>query len=216
MIFRISDHDQRFPGCGSFPGETRGGKPKRMSTLAYVKNFISDKYIASITPTSDFGVKKVCSKIDFSRCNLVVEYGPGTGVFTNYLLTRMGPDSLLIMIERNANFANLLRKKFRDPRAVVVNDCASNIPEILAEWRKPSADYVISGIPFSFLPPILKDRILRNSYTALRPGGKFLAYQTFYQSNNHLKAHLDKIFHFVRVEYEMLNLPPLRIYEARK
>jgi len=187
-----------------------------MSTLSYVKNFITDKYIASITPTSDFGVKKVCSKIDFSRCSLVVEYGPGTGVFTNYLLTRMGPDSLLIMIERNANFANLLRKKVRDPRAIVVNDCASNIHEILQELRKPSADYVISGIPFSFLSTSLKDRILRNSFTALRPGGKFLAYQTFYQSNNHLKAHLDRIFDFVRVEYEMLNLPPLRIYEARK
>ena len=187
-----------------------------MSTLSYMKNFITDKYIASITPTSDFGVKKVCGKIDFSRCRLVVEYGPGTGVFTKYLLAKMGPDSLLITIERNGNFANLLRRKIRDPRAIVVNDCASNILDILQELRKPSADYVISGIPFSFLPTSLKDRILRNSFTALRPGGKFLAYQTFYQSNNHLKAHLDRIFDFVRVEYEMLNLPPLRIYEARK
>jgi phospholipid N-methyltransferase len=75
---------------------------------------------------------------------------------------------------------------------------------------------VISGIPFSFLSDNMKDRILRNSFTALRPGGKFLAYQTFYQSNNHLKTYLDRIFPFVRVEYEMLNLPPLRIYEARK
>jgi phospholipid N-methyltransferase len=82
-----------------------------MSTLSYVKNFISDKYIASITPTSDFGVRKVCSKIDFSRCGLIVEYGPGTGVFTKYLLQKMGPDSLLILIERNANFAGDLRKK---------------------------------------------------------------------------------------------------------
>ena len=187
-----------------------------MSTLSYMKNFISDKYIASITPTSDFGVRKVCSKIDFSRCRLIVEYGPGTGVFTKHLLQKMGPDSLLIMIERNANFANLLRKKVRDPRAVVVNECASNILQTLAEFGKPFTDYVISGIPFSFLTDQQKNRILQNSFTALRPGGKFLAYQTFYQSNNHLKAHLDRIFDFVRVEYEMLNLPPLRIYEARK
>jgi len=128
----------------------------------------------------------------------------------------MGPESLLIMIERNANFANLLRKKVRDPRAVVINDCASNIKDALAEFGRASADYVISGIPFSFLTDNMKDRILRNSFTALRPGGKFLAYQTFYQSNNHLKTYLDRIFPFVRVEYEMLNLPPLRIYEARK
>lgn len=187
-----------------------------MSTLSYVKNFFSDKYIASITPTSDFGVKKVCGKIDFSRCGLIVEYGPGTGVFTNYLLEKMGIDSLLITIERNANFIEVLRRKVRDPRLIVVNGCASNILDTLTGFGKTSADYVISGIPFSFLTDHLKDRILRNSFAALRPGGKFLAYQTFYQSNNHLKFHLERIFPSVLVEYEMLNLPPLRIYEARK
>jgi phospholipid N-methyltransferase len=187
-----------------------------MSTLSYVKNFISDKYIASITPTSDFGVRKVCSKIDFSRSGLVVEFGPGTGVFTKYLLQKMGADSLLVMIERNANFAKELRGRFRDPRAVVVNGCASDILDTLAGIGKPAADYVISGIPFSFLTDNKKDRILRNSFAALHHGGKFLAYQTFYQSNNHLKYHLEQIFPLVQVEYEMLNIPPLRIYEARK
>ncbi len=187
-----------------------------MSTLSYVKNFISDKYIASITPTSDFGVRKVCSKIDFSRCNLVVEFGPGTGVFTKYLLQKMEADSSLVLIERNANFARELRRKIRDPRAIVVNGCASRIIDSLAEIGKTAADYVISGIPFSFLTDNQKDRILRNSFAALHQGGKFLAYQTFYQSNNHLKAYLERIFPYVRVEYEMLNLPPLRIYEARK
>lgn len=187
-----------------------------MSTLSYVRNFFSDKYIASITPTSDFGVRKVCSKIDFSRCGVIVEYGPGTGVFTKYMLEKMGDDTRLIMIERNTNFVKHLKKRFRDPRAVVVNDCASNILDTLSELGKPFADYVVSGIPFSFLSDAMKDRILRNSFAALRVGGKFLAYQTFYQSNNHLKAHLDRLFDFVRVEYEMLNLPPLRIYEARK
>ena len=187
-----------------------------MSTLSYVKNFFSDKYIASITPTSDFGVKKVCGKIDFSRCGLIVEYGPGTGVFTNYLLGKMGINSLLVTIERNANFVDVLRRKIRDPRLIVVNGCASNILDTLTEFGKTAPDYVISGIPFSFLTDHLKDRILRNSFSALRPGGKFLAYQTFYQSNSHLRFHLERIFPSVLVEYEMLNIPPLRIYEARK
>lgn len=187
-----------------------------MSTLSYMKNFMSDKFIASITPTSDFGVRKVCGKIDFSRCGVVVEFGPGTGVFTKYLLRKMGRDSLLITIERNPNFVSFLKKKIRDPRAVVVNDCASNVLHALREFGKPYADYVISGIPFSFLSDAMKNRILRGTFDVLRPEGKFLAYQTFYQSNNHLKDHLDRIFPFVRVEYEMLNIPPLRIYEARK
>ena len=31
-----------------------------MSTITYLKNFIKDKNVASITPTSPFGVRKVC------------------------------------------------------------------------------------------------------------------------------------------------------------
>lgn len=187
-----------------------------MSTLSYVKNFVSDKYIASITPTSEFGVRRVCGKIDFRRCGVVVEFGPGTGVFTRHLLRNMGPESSVVLIERNPNFCRMLKSRFPDPRAVVVHDCASNVIGILDALGKSAADYVLSGIPFSFLPFQMRDGILRNSHAALRDGGKFLAYQTFYQSNNHLKMHLDKIFRSVRVEYEMLNLPPLRVYEAVK
>lgn len=187
-----------------------------MSTLSYVKNFVSDKYIASVTPTSGFGVRRVCGKIDFRRCGVVVEFGPGTGVFARHLLGSMGPDSRIVLIERNPNFCKVLRSGFRDPRAVIVNDCASNVLKILDSLGKPGADYIVSGIPFSFLSLAMRDKILRNSHRALRDGGKFLAYQTFYQGNNHLKVHLDTLFRSVRVEYEMLNLPPLRVYEALK
>lgn len=187
-----------------------------MSTLSYVKNFVSDKYIASVTPTSGFGVRRVCGKIDFRRCGVVVEFGPGTGVFTRHLLANMTPESRIVLIERNPNFCKVLRSNFRDSRAVIVNDCASNVLKILDSLGKPGADYVLSGIPFSFLPLAMRDKILRNSHRALRDGGKFLAYQTFYQGNNHLKIHLDKLFRWVGVEYEMLNLPPLRVYEASK
>jgi phospholipid N-methyltransferase len=186
-----------------------------MSTLSYVKNLVTDKYIASVTPTSGFGVRRVCGMIDFRRCGVVVEFGPGTGVFTRHLLRNMGPESKLVLIERNPNFCKLLRSSFRDPRAIILQDCASNVLGIL-DSLKLRADYVLSGIPFSFLSLSMRDGILRNSHRALQDGGKFLAYQTFYQANNHLKAHLDRIFRSVRVGYEMLNLPPLRVYEALK
>jgi phospholipid N-methyltransferase len=187
-----------------------------MGTLTYVKNFVSDRYIASITPTSAFGVRRVCGMIDFRRCGVIVEFGPGTGVFTRHLLENMGPASKVVLIERNPNFCETLKSTFRDPRAVILNDCASNVLATLDSLGIPCADYVLSGIPFSFLPIIMRDRILRNTHQALRGGGKFLAYQTFYQANNHLKVHLDRIFRSVRVYYEIMNLPPLRIYEALK
>ena len=53
------------------------GVSRYMSTLTYLKNFIRDKNVASITPTSPFGVRKVCEKIDFKKRNVIIEFGPG-------------------------------------------------------------------------------------------------------------------------------------------
>ncbi|MFZ2448583.1 MAG: methyltransferase domain-containing protein [Syntrophobacteraceae bacterium] len=187
-----------------------------MDTFVYIMNFLRDKNVASITPTSSVGVKRVCSKIDFSRDSIIVEYGPGTGVFTKYLLDKMGEDSRLILIELNKNFKSILKNKFRDPRVIIVNESAENVLETLRSCKEAEADYIISGIPFSFLESGLKHRILYNTHRALKPGGKFLCYQTCFQTNNHLKVHLQRYFPEVSAKYELVNIPPLRIYEAIK
>ncbi len=187
-----------------------------MDTFIYMKNFLRDKNIASITPTSSAGVKTVCNKIDFSRENLIVEYGPGTGVFTSYLLKKMGESSRLILIELNKNFNSILKKKVQDPRVAIIHDSAENVLNSLRTCDESQADYIISGIPFSFLSQDLKHRILYNTHRALRKGGKFLVYQTCFQTNNPLKVHLQKYFPEVDARYMIANIPPLRIYEATK
>lgn len=187
-----------------------------MDTFTYVKNFIRDKDVASITPTSVFGVKRVCSKINFDRSDLIVEYGPGTGVFTNYLLKNMKTDARLILIERNKNFDSILKKNFHDPRVVIVNDSAENVLETLRSCKESQADYILSGIPFFWLSRDLKHRILYNTHRALKKGGKFLVYQTCFQADHHLKVHLADYFPTVRARFEIRNLPPLRIFEAVK
>jgi phospholipid N-methyltransferase len=187
-----------------------------MDTLIYMMNFIRDRNVASITPTSSVGVKKVCSKIDFNQNNLIVEYGPGTGVFSKYLLNQMRDESRLILIERNGNFNSILKRDISDPRAILVHDSCENVIEALKMCKESEADYIISGIPFSFLDHDLKHRILYNTHRALKKGGKFLVYQTCFQTNNHLKVHLQQYFPIVNSKYELANIPPLRTYEAIK
>ncbi len=185
-------------------------------TIAYVKNFLRDRQVASITPTSQFGVRGLCSAIDFEHSHLIVEYGPGTGVFTHYLLEHMPPDARLIAIERNKDFGTLLRHTIRDPRAVILNDSAENVMATLSACKESQADYVVSGIPFMWIPKDVKDRIIENTYKALKPGGKFLVYQTCLQMDCHLKVHLEHFFDPVVTRYEIRNFPPLRLYEATK
>ena len=177
-----------------------------MKTFIYLKNLVTDGYVASVTPTSRFGVDRVCNKIDFSRANLIVEYGPGTGAFTLPLLRNMGKKSKLIAIERNPSFCRYLKKHIKDPRLLVFQDSAENVLDILKTCngsKDLQADYIISGIPFSFLPRNTKTEILENSYSALKTGGKFLAYQNFFQFQfpEILKHPVEGIFHNVRTQY---------------
>jgi phosphatidylethanolamine/phosphatidyl-N-methylethanolamine N-methyltransferase len=187
-----------------------------LSTLIYLRNVMKDKNIASITPTSSFGVKKVCSKIDFSKDNIIVEYGPAAGVFSKYLLKHLTADSKLLLIERNANFAALLQQQIKDPRVIISHDDAENVQKILQQHSIPEVDYVISGIPFSFFTMELRDDIVRQTHGVLCREGKFLPYQTFFQKDAHLKVHMEKYFPQVQDEFFILNAPPMRLYEAVK
>ena len=193
--------------------------PMRINTLLYLRNLLTDIHVASVTPTSRFGVERVCEKIDFSENKLILEYGPGTGNFTSTLLKYMSPHSRLIAIERNQNFWKFLENNFSDPRLTIFNDSAENVLDILKSCNGSTelkADYIISGIPFSLLSNKKKMAILNSTHSALKKGGKFLAYQAFFQMPDFLKTHLEEIFDDVRTQYVMRSLPPLLVLEAVK
>lgn len=187
-----------------------------MSAFAYLSNLLQDRYVASVMPTSRFAVEKICSRVDLGSARVVIEYGPGTGVFTRALLRRMRPDARLVAIERNEALSNLLRRNCRDPRLQIYNDCAGNIIEIARRSGAGQADCVLSGIPFSFLQPATRVELLRNTYRILRKGGTFLAYQTFYQPPGHLRVPLRAFFPAVSTGFAILCVPPLLLIEATK
>jgi len=191
----------------------------KINTLYYLKNLITDIHVASVTPTSRFGVEKVLEKIDFQEMKLILEYGPGTGNFTEPLLKNMSENSKLIAIEKNSDFCKVLQKNIQDPRMMLFEDSAENVLEILKSCNGASdlkADCIISGIPFSLLSRRKKMAILENTHAALKKGGKFLAYQAFFQFPDILKIPLEELFGDVQAQYYMFSLPPLLILEAVK
>ncbi len=191
----------------------------KINTLIYLKNLITDIHVASVTPTSRFGVERVCEKISFPESKLILEYGPGTGNFTSLLLKNMDEHSKLIAIERNSDFCRILQKSIRDPRLALFHDSAENVLDVLKSCNgagELKADYIISGIPFSLFSRKRKMTILKNTHAALKKGGKFLAYQAFFQFSDILKTPLEEIFGEVQAQYYMLSLPPLLILEAVK
>jgi phosphatidylethanolamine/phosphatidyl-N-methylethanolamine N-methyltransferase len=100
---------------------------------------------------------------------VIVELGPGTGVFTRELIRRY-PGQRVMAIEFNATFAARLRTEV--PQAIVVEGCASRLVEHLAA-QCPGARVaaVVSGLPLLSLPAALGTAILAAIGAAL-PGGR--------------------------------------------
>lgn len=188
--------------------------PTLSGTISYIKNFIQDQDVAAIAPSSSFLVKRVCKWIDFDEPAVIVEYGPGNGVFSEYILEHMTDDSKLILIESNPDFVDMLEEMTADdPRAIVVDDRAERIKDILAEHDIDDVDYIVSGIPFSFLDDDTRKQLLEHTRDVLAEDGKFLVYQNY----NHLEQPLRDHFSEVTKEREFLNIPPtMNAYEACK
>lgn len=183
-----------------------------MSKIDFFKTFMKDRDVASVTPTSLHCVKKVCTNIDFSRDIVVVEYGPGDGVFSRYILDLMTPGSRLILVELNKDFYTHLKETLLDPRVEIYNIRAGDILSALNPSLIGEVDYVLSGIPFSFLEKSRKKIVLKATKTILKEGGLFLAYQT----SGHLKKPVMEVFGNLETEREILNLPPYLIYRVVK
>lgn len=164
--------------------------------------------LGSIVPSSRYLIRQLLAPVDWTRARVLVEYGPGVGVITAEVLTRMGPDARLIAIETNPEFVELLKKQLHDPRLRVVQGSAESVDTILQQQGADKADYIISGIPFSILPGRSRETILRKTGQSLAPGGAFLVYQF----SPRVLPHLRRIFSHVRRTFEPRNVPPAHLF----
>ena len=75
-----------------------------------------------------------------------------------------------------------------------------------------SADYVLSGLPFSTLPPGVGDNIAAATSNVIRPGGAFLVYQFSPKVRDFIEPHFDAI----KRGFEWINVPPATLFWAYK
>jgi phospholipid N-methyltransferase len=178
-------------------------------TLLFARNFFKfPTMLGSLIPSSSFLVNDLLSQVDFQRAHVIVEYGPGVGTFTQEILKRMRPDAHLVAIELNEEFAGFLKDELNDPRLHAVHASACDVGRVLADLGLPSADYIISGIPFSTMPKSLRSEIMRKSREALRPDGALLVYQF----TRAVRPYLESSFGSVQENFQMLNILPARIF----
>jgi phospholipid N-methyltransferase len=182
---------------------------RRSQLILFARNFVKHpKMLGSIIPSSRFLINEVLARVDFEKARVLVEYGPGVGTFTREILRRMGPDARLVAIEMNREFAAFLRRELNDPRLIVVHGSAADVQRILREHGLDSADYIISGIPFSTMPREVRESVLRASRDALAKGGAFLVYQF----SSRVRPELERVFGSVSRRFEPLNILPAQLF----
>lgn len=168
--------------------------------------------VGSIMPSSGKLIRKMLAPVDWSATKLFVEYGPGVGTFCRPILDRMAPDAKLIAIDTNLDFIRYLRHDITDPRFAAVHGSAADVRSIVSDHGHAAADYVLSGLPFSTLPPGVGATIGAETHAVLRPGGAFLVYQFSPKVRDFLDPHFANIDHGM----EWWNVPPAQLYWAWK
>jgi len=152
--------------------------------------------------------RRITRTADLASAQLAIELGPGTGGTTRALLAALPPNARLLAIEINAGFCDLIRSSIDDPRLIVHQGSAAEIPEALAKHDLGAPDVVLSGIPFSTMPRELGLAILRSVRASLKPGGRFVAYQ--FRDVVHTLG--KQVFGPASVQLELFNVPPMRVY----
>ncbi|WP_394653386.1 class I SAM-dependent methyltransferase [uncultured Sphingomonas sp.] len=168
--------------------------------------------VGSVMPSSDRLIARMLDPVDWANCKVFVEYGPGVGTFCGPILDRLAPDAQLIAIDTNPDFIDYLRDGIRDSRFSAVHGSAADVGQIVTDHGADAADFVLSGLPFSTLPPGVGDTIAAATHRVIRPGGAFLVYQFNPRVKNFLTPHFDRIDQAM----EWWNVPPAQLWWAWK
>lgn len=168
--------------------------------------------VGSIIPSSKRLIDHMLGPVDWARTRLFVEYGPGVGTFSGAILDRLPADGTYLAIDTNPDFVDYLRETIVDPRFRVVHGSAADVERYVREAGHQAADYVLSGLPFSTLPPGVGEAIAAATGRVVRSGGAFLVYQFSPKVRDFIAPHFGDIDH----GFEPWNIPPAQLYWAHK
>lgn len=163
--------------------------------------------------------RKMLEWIDWENARVIIEYGPGTGVFTDQILTSRRPDAKFFAIEINPAFTQLLRQRF--PSLQIYQDSVQHVQDICRMEGVDQVDVVISGLPWALIPDHAQDCYLNATLKVLKPQGQFVtfAYLTglVLPEAKRFRIKLNQRFTDVKKsEVSWLNVPPAFVYRCRR
>jgi phospholipid N-methyltransferase len=191
-----------------------------MQALNFIKNFLlHPKHTGAIAASSSRLADLITDCAELTQAATIVEFGPGTGVFTEKILKKSPKGALIMAIEFNGEFATMTQKRF--PTVHVIHDSATEAKKHLKTFGKEKCDRIVSGLPWASFEEDLQNRLLQTVDDILVPGGIFVTFAylqgLLIPAGQRFRKKLKENFVSVgssRVEW--LNAPPAFVYIGRK
>ncbi|MCH2304314.1 MAG: class I SAM-dependent methyltransferase [Dehalococcoidia bacterium] len=188
--------------------------------MKFTKEFFKNpRQIGSLFSSSKNLSRLITDSADLTTKSVIVELGPGTGIFTNEIINKKSENSLFFAIELNKVLFN--QTKNTNPNVIVYNDSASEINKYLSKHGTRHSDCIISALPWAAFDNDLQDELLNELYIALKPGGIFLTIALLpgiiFPSGIRFKKKLIRRFQKVsKSRIVWRNLPPAFVYICSK
>ncbi len=191
-----------------------------MSGIKFLKNFIkSPGTIGAIWPSSPFLAKMITSDIGLEKAPVIVELGPGTGVFTSRILDMKKAKSKFFAVELNKELYDAFKIKF--PSITIHNGNATDLSSMVKKEGIDSVNVIICGLPWASFPAKLQDDLLNAIFDVLNPGGCFTTFAylqgLLLPAGKRFKNTLKNHFSYVETSRtEWRNFPPAFVYRCYK
>jgi len=188
--------------------------------VRFLKQFVVHPGMTGAIAASSPGLAKmITNEADLSNAEAVVEFGPGSGVFTEQILRKLSPDATFFAMEVNSDF--VAATQARCPDVTVYQDSAIHTAKYLKRRGHDACDCVICGLPWAAFPQTLQDELLATIQSILRPGGRFLTFAylqgLFMPAGLRFRKKLQATFDRVTTTRTVWrNLPPAFVYCAEK
>lgn len=192
----------------------------RESVRVHLQRFLRDpNTVGAIAPSSRRLARRMMHGVEWRPGVRIVEFGPGTGPFTEAILARLPAGGRYLGIDRDEVFIEALRRRF--PSLEFVHDSVANLKGIADARTLLPVDHVVSGLPFASLPGEVTEATLQALHGALRRGGTFTTFQYVhavgFAAARRFRDRMLRLFGpMEHWSLELLNVPPAFAFTWRK
>jgi phospholipid N-methyltransferase len=189
--------------------------------MLFIKELIRQpSQIGAIASSSRFLADVITDQIGLPQADVILEYGPGSGAFTQTIHNRIPADATYLAVEQSEEMSRVFRQRF--PGTPLFNGSVADLPDgPLGEHdiAPGDVDAIISGLPWAAFDESLQRMLMRTTRAIMAPDGSFTTFAyvhgTWLPAGRRFRELLDDSFEQVtRSRVVWRNVPPAFCYRC--